>query len=131
MASDIGTGTTIAGGTSSTFTTSLQVISLEFTDTWNREAINFSHMGTTGGHDFKPSDLYDAGGVNVEAFFDSAIVPVATAAIEAWTITFPGGETLICNGFLTNYPMTVPFEDAMKVTFNIKFTGDFSGTLLS
>ena len=132
MASDIGTGTTIVGGTgSATQSAAWEVLSIDFNDVWSREDIDFSHMETTGGKDFKPSDLYDPGTLVVTVQFDDTITLVPTPAIEAWTVTFPGGATFICNGYIKSWGKGVPLEDKMTQTITIKLTGDITGTLLS
>lgn len=135
MASDIGTGTTITcSGNAAlvTWTAAVEVTNIEFNDIWQREAIDFTHMEVTGGREFKPTDLYDPGTIAVTVQFDSVLVitPVATETIT-WTITFPAGDTFICNGFMTKVGMTIPLEDKMTQTFEIKLSGDISGTILS
>ena len=132
MASDFGTGTTlVGGGSSATQSAAWEVTDIQFNDGWNREVVNFSHMETTGGHDFKPSDLYDPGELVVTVQFDETITLVPTPAEETWTLTFPGGQTLICNGFVRNWGHAVPLEDKMVQTIAIKLTGDVTGTVLS
>ena len=132
MASDIGTGTTItASGSNATWAALVEVLNIDFSDLWQREAINFSHMETTGAHVFKPTDLYDPGSITVSVQFDPAAVIVPAAAAENWTVTFPGGETFICSGFITSYGKGIPMEEKMTQTFTIKLTGAISGTVIA
>lgn len=132
MSSDISTGTTItASGSSSTQAAAWEVVNIEIQDSWTREAVDFTHLKTTGGREFKPSDLYDPGSMTVTVLFDSTTVLVPSPAAETWTVTFPGGETFICSGFITSVGIALPLEDRMVQTFTIKMTGDISGTILS
>lgn len=135
MASDISTSVaiTVAGNAALvTWVSAIEVTNIDFNDIWARESIDFTHMETTGGREFKPTDLYDPGSMTVTVQFDSVLVitPVATETIT-WTVTFPGGETFICNGFMTNVGLALPLEDKMVQTFTVKFTGDITGTILS
>ena len=135
MASDIGTGTaiTVSGNAALiTWVAAVEVTNIDFNDNWQRESIDFTHMETTGGREFKPTDLYDPGSMTVTVQFDPTLVitPVATETIT-WTITFIGGsETFVCNGFITRIGMAIPLEDKMVQTFDVKFTGDISGTMV-
>lgn len=133
MATDIGTGTTIAAsGAGATFATGIKVLGLAFTDTFNRNTHDMSSMGTTGGRIKTIDDTYDPGGVDVTILFDPAIVPFATSATAVtWTITFPGAETMIADGWVTNYPPNAQFEERMEMTFHIEFTGSITGTLMT
>lgn len=135
MASDFATGTAITcSGNAAlvTWTAALEVLNIDFNDLWQRESVDFTHMESTVARAFRPTDLYDPGTVAVTAQFDATlvIVPVATETIT-WTITFPGGETFICNGFITSFGKALAVEEKMQQTFTIKLTGAISGTLVS
>lgn len=135
MASDFGTGTaiTVAGNAALiTWVAAVEVTNIEFTDLWTREAVDFTHMESTTARAFKPTDLYDPGSMSVTVQFDSTLIPVPAATETiTWTITFPAGDTFICNGFITNLGIAVPLEDKMTQTFTVKLTGAVSGTILS
>jgi hypothetical protein len=135
MASDFATGTAITcSGNSAlvTWTAAVEVTSIEFTDLWTREAVDFTHMESTTARAFRPTDLYDPGTLSVTVQYDSTLVmaPAPTETIT-WTITFPGGETFICNGFTTNFGKSLEVEGKMTQTITIKLTGAISGTIIS
>lgn len=135
MASDFGTGTAITcsgNATLATWVAATEVTNIELVDLWTRESVDFTHMESTTARAFKPTDLYDPGTMNVTVQFDETLVmlPVATETIT-WTVTFPGGATFICNGFIVNYGKTVAVEEKMQQTFSVKLTGAISGTILS
>ena len=135
MASDFATGTTITCSGNAALVTwcaAVEVTNIDFNDLWSREPVDFTHMESTTARAYKPTDLYDPGTISVTVQFDPALVmvPSPTETIT-WTFTFPGGETLICNGFTTSFGKALALEEKMTQTFSIKLTGAISGTILS
>jgi len=122
---DVGTGSTI------TFSSGFfgEILSIGWSGI-SREAIETSHMGTTGGRTFIPGDLYDPGELSVELNFeatDDVTTPIAAAA-ETVTVTFPGSDTWAASGFMTSFEITDPLEDKMTASATIKFSGDITVT---
>ena len=116
----IGTGTTIAFGTSTSFTP--QVIAFGQMASWERPAIETSHMGTTSWHSFLPGELVDPGECQMTIAFAPGTIPPITAAPE--TITIGGfGGTISGSGFITSYTPGAPLEDRMTADITIKWTG--------
>lgn len=114
----IGTGTTISFGTSS-FTP--DVIAFGQMASWERPAIETSHMGTTDWHTFLPGDLVNPGECQLTIAFDVGDIPPITAAPE--TITIGGfGGTIAGTGFITSYTPSAPLEDRMTADITIKWT---------
>lgn len=116
----IGTGTTITFGTSTGFTP--DVIAFGQMASWERPAIETSHMGTVSWHSFAPGELVDPGECQMTIAFQASEVPPITAVPETITITFQGG-TISGSGFITSYTPNAPLEERMTADITIKWTG--------
>ena len=120
---DVGTGTTIAFGTSS-FTAEL--LSLNGNDI-SREDIDVTHMGSTVYREFQPSDLVDGGTIDMELAFDPDEQPPVLAVAETITITFPSslanGATFVFTGYVNSWSWADPLEDKMTASCTIKVDG--------
>ena len=121
---DLGTGATITFGTSG-FTANIENIELP---EQVREAVNTSHLGTSGRHTKIPSDLVDSGSMKMTFQFNPDTDPPIDQAAETVTITFPEGATWAFSGFMTNYGGSVPLEGKMMGTATVEITGDISQT---
>lgn len=103
---DTGNTTTVTFGTTSFAPTINSITVGEMT----REALDDSHLGTTGQMTKIASDLIDAGGFEMEIQWDQSAgtFPPITTAAETITINFPlkSGEatraTLAGTGFITS-----------------------------
>ncbi len=116
---DVGTGTTIAFGTSSF---AQDVLDITHNDIARTKVIT-SHMGTTGEHTNMPGDLFDAGDLDVEILLDPDTQPPIGGVTETVTITFPNASTLIGTGFVSNWRFGVPLEDRMTATLTLTWDG--------
>jgi|TARA_R110000824_G_scaffold188467_3_gene369823 hypothetical protein len=123
MAADLGTGTTMTFGTSA-FAFELLDVSGSGNDT--REAIQTSHMGTTGNHVFIPSDLADGGEFSVEGHYGGLVSPPSAGGTAVETITIAWGgttDTWAFSGFMTEFSPSAPLEDKMTFSSTIKVAG--------
>ena len=122
---DQGYGTTLTAGTSSW---SAQLTSLSVTGL-SRAALDTTYMGSGasgtdhGNATFIPSDIIDAGSIEVEGFFSAGVLPPIDAVAETWTITFPDTSTWAASGFMTDFSMNAPFDEKMTFSATIKLTG--------
>ena len=123
-AHDIATGITIVFGTSGC---SAEILDVN-PPSLSRESVEVTHQGTTGGKDFIPADLYDAGECSFDVHFNPDTAPPIDEAAETITITFPSGATWAFSGFLTGYEPKAPLEDKMTATVTIKVTGEITIT---
>lgn len=121
MSQQLATGITV-GFASGFFAQILNVDEDEMT----REAIQTSHMGTTGGHTFIPSKLYDPGGVTVEMLHDGEVAPPIQGATEEVSVGYPDGTGYSIDGFMTGYKRVGALEDMIRATARIKFSGTHS-----
>ncbi len=134
---DIGTGTSILFGTSG-FAAELTSVSM---DGISREIVETSHLGTPiagagklGSKTFIAGDLSDPGTLSIEGHFDADIIPPLEAAAELITITFPLGagesvaSTWVFQGQMINYNPTIPLEDKMTFTADVKAVGEITVT---
>lgn len=122
MATNIGTGTTVTFGTSA-FT--FDLLSVNW-DSIAREAINTSHMGTTGAHTFMPTDLVDNGEIQIEGAFIGNLDPPIDGAVETITVNVAGagaGHQWAASGFMTNFSLGIPLEEKMTFTATLKVSG--------
>lgn len=127
---DVGTGTTIAFGTSGF---SAQILGVD-ADGIERAVINTSHMSTTGSHTKMPGDLKDEGEVVLDFAFDPNSHPPITAAAETITITFPipsgmtNGATLQGSGFISKWKWGSRLEEKMTGSATITWAGAVAKT---
>lgn len=128
MAVDIGTGTTFAVAGGGAYNTAATLLSITWSD-FSRESIDVSHMLTTGGKDFIPADLYDAGTVTAEVLFDSTLPVPMSGVAGLLTVTFPDADTWACDAFCTGFEFTDPMEDKMTASITYKLTGDPAGVV--
>ena len=125
MGAKVGTGTTIAFGTTG-FTALVR--SINGADL-SRPAINTSHLGTTNAHTYIPGDLYDPGGVEFEVLFDPENLfddKIYSTALEEIVITFPDASTLTADGYVSNFAFSNPLEEVVTATFKVEFTGEIA-----
>lgn len=133
MSVDNGTGTTVTFGTSS-ITANVTAIS----DTGvSREAIETTHLGTTGGRTYIPGDIYEPGEITLSVQFDpdkNIEVDILRVA-ETVTITYPlasGQSTASAHassGFITSYGnVEVAGEALMSAEIVVKKTGALTTT---
>jgi hypothetical protein len=127
---DVGTGTTVAFGTATTFSPKLRSIKLGAETV---SVIDISHMGTTAYREKMHGDLKEPLTVTLEADYNPSLtVPLGNVA-ETVTITLPipaggsSGATIVGTAFLSSASdADVPLEDKMTATYVIQFDG-FTG----
>lgn len=130
MAADVGTGATLTLGTSAW---SGQITSISHSGI-SRPAVDITHLGSSAARQFKATDLYDPGTLEIEVLFEpsSDAVPYAVAssiANEVVTITFPKpaesyatAATMVSAGHVEEFSYGVPLEDLMTGSFTIKLS---------
>jgi len=93
-----------------------------------RESIDVSHLGTTGGRDFIPSDLVDYGELSIEGHWHGALAPIASA-VETITITIgttAGSKAWAGSAFCTSWETSAPMDDVVSYSLTLKCTGDWA-----
>jgi len=122
MADDIGTGASIAFGTSSW---SANIISM--TDLGvERPAVDTTHLGSSV-RTYMPGRLLDGGTLNLEVNHDSAKSPPVSAAAEAITITLNDSDTISFPGFITSYRVSIQDEQMTRASVAVKVAGAVTG----
>lgn len=122
---DTGNGATITFGTTG-FTG--EIISIGGNEA-SLEALDTSHLGTTGNMTKAPADLVDQGDFSIEFFFDPDTQPTI-GTVETITVTFPvpsgglTGATLAGTGFINSFKWG-PLENnsLMRGTAGITWSG--------
>lgn len=97
--------------------------------------IRTSHLGTTGGHTYIPSDLVE-GGEYVCSYQVDPNEPPIDGAPSTETITYtapiPSGSTVAATeaftGYIKSHEKTVPTGDLMTGTFTVKVAGTITKT---
>ncbi len=123
---DEGSGASITFGTSGT---TINAISIQATGL-AREALETTHLGTTGGYKtYIPADFKDPGEISVTFRYDPDTQPPVTTA-ETITITYPvpagkaTGATEASSGFVSSWDApTLENDSIMDATFTVKRTG--------
>ena len=125
---DTGNGTTLTFATSG-FTANIYSIAGA---TFTRDALETTHLGTTGFKEYVPDDLVEPGEFEIEFEWNQSFstFPPISAAAETITVTYPlkTGETtnatLAGTGFLTSTTgPNVTNGEIMRGTSVVKFTG--------
>lgn len=124
-----GTGATIQFG-SSTFASDLISLTLpEIT----REAIDTTHLGTTGAKTAKPAKLRNVGEIQAEFDHDPAQLDLTKRDAEQITISYPlltGQATptrLVFNGFVISQGgEEMKIDDRMRTKVTIRVNGDIT-----
>lgn len=123
---DIGTGTTVTFGTT---VFAPQVTNVSW-DGISREAIDNSHMGTTGARTSIPGDLYDPGELTLEIWFVTSELAGATEMwtkpAETITVLFPDTGTFVASGFCTGFTLNDPLEDGITATITFEIADDIT-----
>lgn len=107
-------------------------------DTYAREPVQTSHLGTTTAHTFIPTTLYDPGTVELEFLptvggdFETAAVAAAGTLTVVWADSAHAGVTVdasvAASAFVTNVSWNVPLEELVTVTVSFKLTGAITYT---
>lgn len=119
MAIDVGTGASVAFGTGG------WVLNVRSIDGIGEEvaSIDDTHLGTSNGRTFRPSNLRDIGTVTLEVLHDPSQRPVVGNANETITITFDDSTTASFSGHVQSYNVNVPLEDMITASCVIKGSG--------
>ena len=91
-----------------------------------REALETSHMGTTGFKTYIQAKLIEGGSLSGLIQFDPALSPPIDEDPETITITFADGSTWAFSGFMTDYQPTADLETVMQATATFKVADDIS-----
>lgn len=106
-----------------------------------REALDTTHLGTTGAKSFVPADLPDNGGFTVEFIADrpsntsNTTFTLLAAAAETATITYPpssgtNGATVVGSAFCTEYtPPSCSPGELTKGSATFKWASTISFTI--
>ncbi len=130
MPIDLGTGAAIVFAASS-FSANITGININGI---SRGSVDTTHLGTATARTFIPTDLIDAGELELEIQHDVNKYPPIKGAPETITVTHPlstGGTTAgsySFSGFATNYDANIPLEELQTGTLTIKITGDITTT---
>jgi len=124
MATDVGTGTTIAfTHTSKPIDVNAELTSIEWSGRSN-ESIETTHMGSTTARSFIKGDLYDPGEIQLEGHFDATEADPNFSESNTITIDWAGsGQTNAVTGFLTDYSVSAGLEDKMTFSATFKASG--------
>lgn len=122
---DVGTGTTVAFGTSTTFDCQVTGIRINGEEV---AVIDITHMGTTGTRSKMFGDLLENVTVDVDIHFDpSETVPTKTSQTVTFTFPVPtgstNGATLAGTGGVVSHSADIPLEDKMTGSYRVQFTG--------
>jgi hypothetical protein len=97
-----------------------------------REALQTTHLGTTGYHTFIPGDLVMGGEIAIEGYYQAELPPPPIdGASETWTITYANAEasTVAFPGFLVGFEVDPTTTDqVMRFTATLKIAGTVTHT---
>jgi hypothetical protein len=124
MAQKTGFGCTLTFGTTTSYAPKKRSIN---GPGLSREALNSSHLATTGGYEtYIPNDLVEGGEVSMEVFWDALdTYPPISAAAETITITNndSGAATEAFSGFITGFEKSSELGALQMATVTIKVAG--------
>jgi uncharacterized protein RhaS with RHS repeats len=96
-----------------------------------RASIETTYLGTTTAKTFTPDDLYDAGAIDVELFFDPTLSPsidatgVATVTVD-WSGIGTGNIWSNAAAFMTNFQAGASMGELMTASATLKASGAFT-----
>lgn len=116
-----GTGATVTFGTSA-FTA--QLLDIDWSGR-TRDALDSSHMGTTGVKTYIPADLVDGGELSLTYYFNctDATATLLGAVAETVTVAWNTGVSWAASMFCTEVGASAQIGDTMKQTVKMKITG--------
>jgi hypothetical protein len=116
-----GTGVTVAFGTSA-FTA--QLLDIDWSGR-TRDALDSTHMGTSGTKTYIPADLVDGGELSLTYFFNCTdlTATLLSAAAETVTVTWNTNVSWAASMFCTEVGASAQIGDTMKQTIKCKVTG--------
>tara|TARA_Y100001973_G_scaffold103364_1_gene170459 strand:+ start:176 stop:550 length:375 start_codon:yes stop_codon:yes gene_type:complete len=93
-----------------------------------RESIDTSHLATTGGRTFVPSDLVDFGEISVEGHWDGTQPQITGSSTGAYSITIgtTTSKTWAGSGFISSWESGTPMDDLISFSLTIKCTGTWT-----
>ncbi len=96
----------------------------------SRDAVETTHMETSGGQTYVPAGNYDPGNLTVSWQHDhDETSPPVTSSAEACTLTFPDATAnWSASAFMVDYGLTCPDKDKMMANATLKFTGSITFT---
>lgn len=130
---DVGTGTTLAAGTTTSFVPKIESLRL------NGETIpiiDTTHMGTTGTRTAMTGDLKSRASLDVTCQYNPSLT-YPTGVTETWTLTMPipsggtNGATLYGSGTMSEHSADIPLEEKMMSDFKIEYLGAVTRTVAS
>lgn len=126
----VGTGTTIAFGTSSI---ALSVKDISWGSLGGREKVDVSDLGSSNFKEFITTSLNDPGEITLECNYDPDVDPTTalTTASETITVTFPirttgntTNGTWVAAGAMATYDVSgINNDDASKVSVTVNVLG--------
>jgi len=128
---DVGTGATV------TFTgLTLNLLGINHNDI-SRPKVATSHLGTTGGRTFIPTDTYEPGELELEVQFDGkeplankppweAVAGTLDLEFAIFTGTNTTKAKLTGSAFCTGFSYNVPFDELMTGTVTFAFSGSIT-----
>ena len=93
-----------------------------------RESIDTSHLATTGGRTFVPSDLVDFGEISVEGHWDGTQPQITGSSTGTYSITIgtTTSKTWAGSGFISSWESGTPMDDLISFSLTIKCTGTWT-----
>ena len=122
-----GTGATVTFGTS-TFVANL--IDIDWSGR-TRDALDSTHMSTSGTKTYIPADLVDGGELSMTFFFNctDATGTLLSAAAQVITVTWNTGVSWAASMFCTEVGASAQIGDTMKQTIKCKVAGTITEDL--
>lgn len=127
---DVGTGSTVAFGTTTTFTPKITGIKLGGETV---PVIDISNMSTTAYREKMQGDLKEPVVVTLDADYNPSLTAILGVAAQTVTVTFPipaggsTGATIAGTAFVSSVnDANIPLEEKMTATHVIQFDG-FTG----
>ena len=116
-----GTGATVTFGTS---TFAAQLLDIDWSGR-TRDALDSTHMGTSGTKTYIPADLRDGGEISLTYYFDcsDATDTLLAAAAETVTVAWAANRSWAASCFCTEVGASAQIGDTMKQTVKLKVAG--------
>jgi hypothetical protein len=123
MSVDLGHGTTMAFGTSGWTVNIVGVGDVG----WEREIVDSTHLGTSDWKTYLFSRLRDGGSPTMTVQHDPSNLPPSSTTAEEITITLYDTNTIVFDGAIASYKISIASEELTTAQVTLKVTGAVTG----
>lgn len=116
-------GATVSANVTATYTGFTYLITSWGYDGVSREALNTTHLSTSGHQTFIPAELIDPGTITFEILYDPAVKAPIQGAVASLALALNGNVTHTMDAFLQDFSAGAPVNELETGTCVFKISG--------